>query len=187
MRKGMWTAALSALLLMGTASQVFAAEGDNNSFNLALAPEVTCLPATARARVTVSDLGPVQNLHLEVSGLTPNNEFTVFVTQHGSRPFGLSWYQGEIDTNAKGNGVADYTGIFDNETFLLTPDGPVAMGHLGIWFADPNDAAKAGCSGVTTPFDGDHSAGILVFSTSNFPDGAGPLLKLGQTAAVPVE
>jgi len=167
---------------MGAAPQVFAAEGDSNSFNLALAPEANCLATAAHARVTVSDLGPVQNLHLEVFGLTPNNSFTVFVTQHNSRPFGFSWYQGEVDTNSKGNGVADYTGIFDNETFLLDGGTPVAMGHIGIWFADPNDAAKAGCSGASSPFDGDHVAGILVFSTSNFPDAQGPLLQLGAEA-----
>jgi hypothetical protein len=173
------------MALMGAAPQVFAAEGDSISFNLALAPEVTCLPAVARARVTVSDLGPVQNLHLEVAGLTPNNEFTVFVTQHGKGPFGFSWYQGEVETNSKGNGVADYTGIFSNESFLLAAGEPVTMGHLGIWFADPNDAARAGCSGATTPFDGDRSAGILVFSSSNFPDTQGPLLQLGVEPGVP--
>jgi hypothetical protein len=183
MRKTLWTAIVAAVALLGAAPQVFGAEGDNNSFNLALAPGVTCLPTAAHARVTVSDLGPVQNLHLEVSGLTPHNSFTVFVTQHSSRPFGFSWYQGEVDTNARGAGVADFTGIFSNETFLLA-DQPVAMGHLGIWFADPNDAARAGCSGVTTPFDGDHQAGILVFSSSNFPDDQGPLLQLGVPPAV---
>src|ERR1700722_104676 len=178
MRKTLWTAIIAAMALLGAAPQVFGADGDNNSFNLALSPGADRPPTAAHARVTVSDLGPVQNLHLEVSGLTARNSFTVFVTQHGSRPFGFSWYQGEVDTNAKGNGVADFTGIFSNETFLLA-DQPIPMGHLGIWFADPNDAARAGCSDVTTPFDGDHKAGILVFSSSNFPDAQGPLLQLG--------
>src|SRR5215813_3160673 len=122
MRKTLCGAILAAMTLLGAAPQVFAA--DNNSFNLAVAPGLTCLPAAAHARVTVSDLGPVQNLHLEVFGLTPNNSFTVFVTQHNSRPFGLSWYQGEVNTNAKGNGVADYTGIFSDETFLLNDTTP---------------------------------------------------------------
>jgi hypothetical protein len=183
MRKILCAAILAAMALVGAAPQVFAAEGDNNSFNLAVSPGLTCLPTAAHARVTVSDLGPVQNLHLEVFGLTPNNSFTVFVTQHNARPFGLSWYQGEVNTNSKGSGVADYTGIFSDETFLLDDTTPVSMGHIGIWFADPNDAARAGCSGITTPFDGDHAAGILVFSSSNFPDNQGPLLQLGEAAA----
>ena len=107
MRKTLWTAIVAAVALLGAAPQVFGAEGDNNSFNLALAPGVNCLATAAHARVTVSDLGPVQNLHLEVAGLTPKNSFTVFVTQHSNRPFGFSWYQGEVDTNARGAGVAD--------------------------------------------------------------------------------
>ena len=179
MKRTIWAGLVAAAMItVGAVPQLLAAEGDNNSFNLALSPEVTCVPAAAHARVTVSDLGPVQNLHLEVFGLTPNTSFTTFVTQHGSRPFGFSWYQGEVNTNAKGNGVADYTGIFSEETFLLADGQPVSMGHLGIWFADANDAARAGCSGAGSPFDGDHAAGILVFSSSNFPDNQGPLLQL---------
>ena len=63
--------------------------------------------------------------------------------------------------------------------FLLS-DSAIQMDHMGIWFADPNDAAKAGCPGTTTPFDGDHNAGILVFSTSNSADADGPLRQLRE-------
>ena len=68
------------------------------------------------------------------------------------------------------------TGIFSDETFILNP-APVAvqMDHLGMWFADPEQAVKAGCPGKVTPFDGDHNAGIQVLNTSNFPDNNGPL------------
>jgi hypothetical protein len=51
---------------------------------------------------------------------------------------------------------------------------PVHTFHLGVWFADPKDAAKAGCSKTVTPFDGDHEAGIQALSTRNFAKG-GPL------------
>ena len=61
---------------------------------------------------------------------------------------------------------------------LYRDNTPVEMDHMGIWFADPQDAANAGCSGISTPFDGDHNAGILVLSTANFPDDQGPLLQL---------
>jgi hypothetical protein len=107
-------------------------------------------------------------MHIEAFGLTPRTSFTTFVTQHGKRPFGFSWYQGEIETDDNGRGIADFTGIFSEETFLLG-DSPVQMDHLGIWFADPNDAVRAGCPGIVT-FDGDHEAAILVLSTGNFPD-----------------
>ena len=52
------------------------------------------------------------------------------------------------------------------------------LDHLGIWFADPADAVKAGCPGTVTPFDGDHNAGIQVLNTSNFPDAKGPLQRI---------
>jgi hypothetical protein len=179
----MWAGVVAvAMALTAVAPQLNAAVGDSITFNMIASPGATCLPSVARGRVTVSDLGPVQNLHLEVFGLTPNTSFTTFITQHGSRPFGFSWYQGEINTNAGGAGVADYTGIFSEETFLLTDsNSPIQMDHMGIWFADAADAVRAGCPGIVTPFDGDHQAGILVLSTANFADDHGPLLQLKES------
>jgi hypothetical protein len=162
------------------APQAVAAPGDSTTFTMVRAAGATCLSNKAHGRVTISDLGPVQNMHVEISGLTPNNDFTLFVTQHSTRPFGLSWYQGEITTDKKGNGVGDFSGVFSPETFTLTPDGPVQMSHVAMWFADLNDAANAGCAGISTPFDGDGVAGILVLSTENFPDNKGPLQRLGS-------
>jgi hypothetical protein len=60
----------------------------------------------------------------------------------------------------------DVTGIFSDETFILNPGGvAVEMDHLGMWFADPEQAVKAGCPGKVSPFDGDHNAGIQVLNT----------------------
>lgn len=163
----------------GLAPCAQAAAGDNTTFTMVRAAGATCLSSRARGRVTLSDLGPVQTMHVEVTGLTPHNDFTLFVTQHSARPFGLSWYQGEISTDNDGNGVGDFTGIFSGETFIRTDTASVQMSHVAMWFADPNDAANAGCAGISTPFDGDGVAGILVLSTENFPDAKGPLQKLG--------
>jgi hypothetical protein len=160
------------------APRAAAAAGDSITFNMVRAAGATCLSPNAHGRVTVSDLGPVQNMHVELAGMTPNNSFTLFITQHSTRPFGLSWYQGEITTDKKGKGVGDFTGIFSDETFVLS-DSAVQMSHVAMWFADANDAANAGCPAIVTPFDGDHQAGILVLSTENFPDAKGPLQKLG--------
>lgn len=185
MKNTLLAVATAVTIALFTTPRANAVTGDSITFNMVRSAGATCLTNNARARVTVSDLGTVQNLHVEVAGLTPNNEFTLFVVQHSSRPFGLSWYQGDIQTNRDGNGVGDFTGIFSEETFLLNDTGvpPAAalqLSHLGIWFADPNDAAKAGCAGIVTPFDGDHQAGILVLSTGNFPDDGGPLKKLRE-------
>jgi hypothetical protein len=158
----------------------------------------TCLPH-ARGRVTVSNVGPVENLHVEVSGLRKNTDFDFFVIQVPNAPFGLSWYQGDILTDAKGNGVEDFVGRFSVETFIVAPGqafvpkpvhlttdapagtknpaipAPIHTFHLGLWFNSPADAASIGCPGGTTPFNGDHTAGVQVLNTGGFPDDRGPL------------
>ena len=103
---------------------------------------------------------------------------TLFVIATPNAPFVPAWYQGDLTTNGAGRGVLDVTGIFSDETFILNPGPvPVQTDHLGIWFADPADAVKAGCPGNITPFDGDHNAGIQVLNTSNFAANNGPLLR----------
>jgi len=183
--------------LTGMAPRANAATGDSTTFSLKVsAGAVACLAINASGRVTISDLGPVQNMHVELRNLPPKVEFATFLLQVPKSPFGLAWYQGDIVTNADGRGVGDFTGIFNKETFIQAPGvapapavffdnatsnpatRPVQIYHLGIWFADATEAGNAGCPSTPTPFDGDHQAGIQVFNTSNFPDGHGPLLNL---------
>jgi hypothetical protein len=117
-------------------------------------------------------------MHVEVFNLPANTDFTLFVITTPNAPFVPAWYQGDLTTNGVGRGVLDVTGIFSDETFILNPGPvPVQTDHLGIWFADPADAVKAGCPGNVTPFDGDHNAGIQVLNTSNFAANNGPLLR----------
>jgi len=54
----------------------------------------------------------------------------------------------------------------------------VQMYHLGLWFNSPKDAVAAGCAGATTPFNGEHDAGVQALSTRNFRDLAGPLRQI---------
>jgi hypothetical protein len=155
-----------------------------------------CLP-DASGHVTINSQGPVEVMDVNVEGLPPNTEFDFFVIQVPKAPFGLSWYQGDIETNAAGRGHERFIGRFSIETFIVAPgvapapvvhnDGPfpdasanpatapVHTFHLGLWFNSPADAEAAGCSSATTPFNGDHTAGIQVLNTSNFPDDQGPL------------
>ncbi|HET8826229.1 MAG TPA: hypothetical protein VFM77_13920 [Terriglobales bacterium] len=198
MKKALLTSAMAlAIALVAIAPRANAAEGESITFNMKVsAGAAACLKTTAAGRVTLNDLGLVQNLHVETTNLPPNTEFTVFLLQVPHSPFGLSWYQGDIRTNADGRAVGDFTGIFSKETFIIAPNvapapqvfrddaasnpatPPVQIYHMGIWFADPNAAAAAGCPGTVTPFDGDHQAGIQVLNTTNFPDATGPLFAI---------
>lgn len=170
--------------------------GKNLSFYMyPSAPAKVCM-AKARGYVTVSSLGSVENMHVEIGGLPPNTDFDFFVIQTPDFPFGLSWYQGDIETDRYGRGVADFTGRFNIETFIVAPGkevapavhgkdatwnpatGPVHTLHLGLWFNSPKDAAKYGCPGAVTPFNGEHNAGIQVLNTAQFPKNSGPLGRL---------
>jgi hypothetical protein len=183
MKRSLLSASITLAVAIGSIGIVplaKAAAGDSAVFNMVKsAGAASCLKATASGRVTISDLGPVQNMHVEVSNLPAKTEFTLFVITTPNAPFVPAWYQGDLTTNGNGRDVVDVTGIFSDETFILNPGPvPVQTDHLGIWFADPADAVKAGCPGNVTPFDGDHNAGIQVLNTSNFPDANGPLRRI---------
>jgi hypothetical protein len=152
--------------------------------------------------VTINSLGPVEVMHVEAAGLPPNTEFDLFVIQVPNAPFGLSWYQGDMQTNNIGRAVGDFIGRFSIETFIVAqppgdqsapvvhdqppfPDAdknpatePVHTFHLGLWFGSPEAAAAAGCPNTVTRFNGDHTAGIQALSTRNAPDLEGPLRQL---------
>lgn len=172
-------AVAAAIGSVGMVPVAQAAADDSTVFGMVRSAGAYCVNAGARGRVTISDMGQVQNLHVEVSKLPPNKDFTIFVITTPNAPFVPAWYQGDLTTDKSGNGVADMTGIFSDETFILNP-GPVGvtMSHLGMWFADPAQAVAAGCPGTVTPFDGDREAGIQVLNTSNFPDARGPLRRI---------
>jgi hypothetical protein len=154
----------------------------------------------AAGRVTINSIGIAEVMHVEATGLPTNTDFDVFVIQLPDSPFGLSWYQGDLQTDSKGKGVADFIGRFSIETFIVAPGSgtapvvftdtpfpdantnpatnPVHTYHLGLWFNSPTDAAAAGCPNTVTPFNGPHNAGIQALSTRNFANHKGPLRKI---------
>jgi hypothetical protein len=161
----------------------------------AKAVSANCL-AQASAEVRVRSEGAVEVMDVSVQGLPPKIGLDVFVTQGPNAPFGLAWYQGEIETNQHGRGHQTFVGRFNEESFIVAPGsapapqvhhnafpdaqlnpptGPVHTFHLGIWFDSPADAIKAGCPGDVTPFNGAHNAGIQALSSRNFVDAQGPL------------
>jgi len=155
----------------------------------------------AKAQVIIKSMGTVEIMTVAVSGLPANTDFDFFVIQVPTAPFGLSWYQGDVETDSQGKGVQAFIGRFSNETFIVAPGvadapnsmpngpfpdatknpqtAPVQLYHLGMWFNDPKDAVKAGAPGTVTPFNGEHNAGVQVINTSNFPPpGFGPLFQV---------
>ena len=191
---------LGAALLVGVLlAGVAMAQTSANQFKLVRSQSAAavkggkCL-AGAYANVRVTDAGQGnQFLDVTLNKAAKNTAFTVFVLQQPNSPFGVSWYQGDIETDNQGNGKGRFVGIFNDEVFAISPGAakppkvdnddatqgvtfkPIHTFHLGVWFADPKQAAKAGCSNTVTPFDGDHVAGIQALSTRNSPALKGPL------------
>jgi len=154
-----------------------------------------CL-AQASAEVRIRSEGEVEVMDVSVQGLPAKTAFDVFVTQVPNAPFGLAWYQGELETNEHGRGHQTFVGRFNEESFIVAPGsvpapqvhhnafpdaqlnpptGPVHTFHLGVWFDSPADAVRAGCPADVTPFNGAHDAGIQALSSRNFVDAQGPL------------
>jgi hypothetical protein len=161
-----------------------------------------CVPnASAKVRVIQRNENELMTVH--ASGLPANTEFDLFVIEIPDAPFGLAWYQSDLETNSHGEGIVNVQGRFNRETFSLSQAGPANGSnplenvtgpavndtdvtfrpthqyHLGLWFNSPQDAANAGCAGNTTPFNGEQNAGGQVLSTRNFPAAHGPLEGIG--------
>jgi len=166
------------------------------TFDMVVSAGASACLGAASATVKITPLDGVEMMDVDVDGLPPNTVFNLFVLQVPKAPFGVAWYQGDIETDRKGRGHQRVVGIFSIETFTVAagsapapvvfngpfpnaslnpPFNPIQMYHLGIWFNSPDDARSAGCSATITPFNGEHNAGIQVFNTSNFADDQGPL------------
>jgi len=188
-------AVVMAALAAGTAFAV-----DSTSFKMLRSQTAVandCLEG-ARAHVDIRTVGGLQNMDVTLNHAPKNTEFELFVTQQPNSPFGISWYQGDFETNNHGHGEVNVRGIFAEELFVFAPGSvrapqvddqdaatnpafdPVHTLHLGLWFGDPEDAKDAGCSDTVTAFDGDHEAGVQAFSTRNFPALHGPLGNIGD-------
>jgi hypothetical protein len=155
------------------------------SFKLQASPGITSCLSHARGRVTITPGRLNDTMRVSVHGLPARTGFDLFVIQTPNKPFGVSWYQTDVNTGRHGNGTATVRGIFDKETFSVSPGGtttfaPTHQYHLGLWFNNPNTPFRLGCEPgasvpVVTPFNGEQHAGIQVLNTAEFPDNAGPL------------
>jgi hypothetical protein len=155
-------------------------------FDLIASPGIkACLSnASGSATIVSGELNEVMTVN--VRGLAPSTGYDLFITEIPNKPFGIAWYQSDLQTDSHGNGSATVRGIFNNETFSVSQGGPTTtfapthQFHLGLWFNDPQVPFQKGCepgktAPVVTPFNGEQHAGIQVLNTANFPDNAGPL------------
>jgi len=206
-RKTAVLAALAAAALLAAPALAFDSDkdGDDFAFPLVRSAGLAAFPSVApnaHGRVKIESVGPVEIMKVTVWGLPPNTDFDFFVIQVPNAPFGLAWYQGDIETNKDGVGYGEFIGRFSIETFIVAPGvapapvvfnnafpdasinpatNPVQLYHLGLWFNDPADAVKAGGPGIVTPFNGEHDAGLQVLNTSNFALQAGPLKQITRS------
>jgi hypothetical protein len=200
-RKKLIVGASAAVLFSALAAGVVAANPVKRAdFDLRVsATAKPCLP-NAQAEVHIKSLGPVEVMTVEASGLPPKTDFDFFVIQVPNKPFGVAWYQGDLETNAEGKAHGRFVGRFSIETFAVAQGvasapvvfddqpfrdvdqnpafNPIQMYHLGVWFNSPVAAKAAGCPNTVTPFNGEHNAGIQVLNTAQYLDDQGPLRQI---------
>jgi hypothetical protein len=185
----------TALTCTSAIAQLPAGSAKKVTFDLVRSPGLAAFPTVApnaHGTVTIRSIGPVEIMKVNVEGLPPDTDFDLFVIQVPNAPFGLSWYQGDIQTDATGKGSGEFIGRFSIETFIVAPGiapapadpftnparipdatqnpatNPVQIYHLGLWFNNPADVVKAGGPNTITPFNGEHDAGVQVLNTSQF-------------------
>lgn len=158
------------LIVMSGASKAHALT--TTTFDL-VAKNQSCLP-NAAGQVTVlhrEETEGVDTLHLNVSGLPADTDFTVFLTSadaFATPPFGTAEYIGDFTTNAAGIGSLKVDAII-GEAFVSSPGAAgrvrTDLDHLVIWFADPAQVPSCFNNPPATPFDGDGVAGTTAMST----------------------
>src|SRR5689334_9970994 len=117
---------LSALVFMGAkaagASSLSDSLSQSNSkanvplssftFSLVPSPNITaCLP-NAKGSVTITPNSLNDTMKVSVSGLAPSTGYDLFVIQLPNKPFGVSWYQSDLQTDSTGSGSVTVKGIF---------------------------------------------------------------------------
>jgi hypothetical protein len=173
------------LATAGAAAAASATHSDSFTFKLVPSPGIAkCLPK-AGGSVTITPGDENDTMKVSIHGMPANAGFDLFVIQQPLKPFGVAWYQTDVNAGTYGDGSATVKGVFDVETFSVSLGGtatfsPTHQYHLGLWFNNPNTPFKLGCepgasAPTVTPFNGEQHAGIQALNTSEFPVNAGPL------------
>jgi hypothetical protein len=185
---GAAAAALSLTTAAGAVTHAPTRAAEASSFSFALKPSSAAISAClskAGGHVTITPGKLNDVMKVSLHGMPANTGFDLFVIQQPTAPFGVSWYQTDIQAGSTGSGSATVRGVFDSQTFSVSPGGtttftPTHQYHIGVWFNDPNVPFNLGCepgaiTAISTPFNGEQNAGIQVVNTAQFPVNAGPL------------
>jgi len=193
------TLAVSLVVAAFAALSAPAHADEDFKFEMVRSPSLAAFPGcapNAHATVRIEPGGAVEEMQVRVEGLPPKTDFDFFVIQVPNGPFGMAWYQGDMESDGAGHATQRFIGRFSNETFIVAPGsvpapavdehdatsnpatGPIHTAHLGLWFNSAVDAAANGCPNAVTPFNGEHEAGVQLLNTSNFADLNGPLLRV---------
>jgi len=133
-------------------------DGDDFKFDLIRSKGLANFPnrcAECARPGKIESVGPVEIMKVKVWGLPPNTGFDFFVIQVPNAPFGLSWYQGDIETNKDGVGYAEFIGRFNIETFIVAPGVAPAPNDP---FHDPKRIPDASQNPKTDPIQTYHWA-----------------------------
>ena len=122
-------------------------------------------------------------MSVNLAGLPPNTDFDLFVLQKATAPFGVAWYQGDVESWGDGNSdTHHFIGRFSIETFAVAP----GIVLVPVVFSDPpfpelsqpepclqshpdvppgavvqlagNTHSRPGSCSTVTPFNGEHNA-----------------------------
>src|SRR5207237_4101489 len=143
------TAVAGALSLTAASAAPVTSARHSGAFSFALVPSPgikSCLPH-AGGRVTIIPGSQNDTMEVSIFGMPANADFDLFVIQQPNKPFGVSWYQTDVNADRHGFGHATVRGVFDVETFSVSPGcsttfGPTHQYHLGQWFHYTNMRLK---------------------------------------------
>jgi hypothetical protein len=185
-------AATSAWLVPAFAGST--AAPSSTSFSLfPNAPLLNCLKKpggpTPTATATVTRGAQNDTMTLNLHNFKPGLGFDLFTVQRspqnangtpvaGFTTFGMAWYQSDISVNEHGNATVTVKTILLDQIFGFDPDvslAPTNTFHVGFWFDSPAETQPCGVTTVT-PFNGEHTAGVVAFITRpKAATGLGPL------------
>src|SRR5947209_8166006 len=81
------------------------------TFSLVPSPNITsCLPK-AHGSATIKTGKLNDTLTVSVSGLAPSTGYDLFILELPNKPFGVAWYQSDLQTDATGAGSVSVRGI----------------------------------------------------------------------------